>query len=80
MAIDTPLKRASALSYRQKHRPLGIPDGTIDADDRASVKGYYAGITYQSIVTVFINIVQGIARTIVQMIAFDPVSTRKDQQ
>ena len=81
MAIDTALKRASALSFRPRHRPLGIPDGTVDAADRAMVKGLYAGLTYVSIAaSAFINIAQKIARAIVQRIAFDPVSTRKDQQ
>ena len=78
MAIDTQLKRLSALSYRSKLRPLGIPDGNISAADRAIVKGYWAGVFQATIISTFINIVQEIGRTIVQKIAFAPTETRKD--
>ena len=44
MAVDSKDKRASAT-----HLPWMViaptPDGTIDAEDREQISGYYAGIT-----------------------------------
>jgi hypothetical protein len=60
---------------------LPPPDGAITAPDRAAAGWAYSGLTYSAIVaSVFINIAQNVARAIVRRIAFDPVSTRKDQQ
>ena len=80
MAIDTKAKRASVQAYHLGGmRPP--PDGTVGITDRPVVAWFYSGLVYSSTVaSVFINIAQNVARAIVRMIAFDPVSTRKDQQ
>lgn len=45
MAVDTKAKRASVQAYTiYGMRPP--PDGTVGAGDRATVAGFYAGITY----------------------------------
>jgi len=79
LSIDTKAKRASVQAYT-----LGLmrppPDGTVDAGDRATVCWFYSGLTYVPAALRFINIVQRIARSIVMRIAFDPVSTKKNQQ
>lgn len=51
MAIDTAAERKSALGQRFGRLPFGrrfaqpIPDGTIDAGDRATLGFVYGGIT-----------------------------------
>ncbi len=45
MAIDSENKRRSVQAYWVgAARP--VADGTIDASDRATAAGYYAGLTY----------------------------------
>jgi len=51
MAIDTEDKRRSAMARIYGVIGAGIapvPDGTIDASDRAHITGFYRGITYAS--------------------------------
>ena len=51
MAIDTENKRRSVQAYWiGAARP--VPDGTIDASDRATSAGYYAGLTYDAPVAI----------------------------
>jgi hypothetical protein len=51
MAIDTPAKRASALSVGKAFR-LVPPDGTIDQADRQTISGLYGGILAASPIVV----------------------------
>ena len=45
MAIDTAIKRSSALRLLRPWAPIGFfPDGTIDAGDRAATVHGYSGI------------------------------------
>lgn len=44
MAIDSPAKRASALSAGRVYLRLIIPDGTIDDGDRSTIGNIYRGI------------------------------------
>lgn len=77
MAVDTKAKRASVQAYTfGLMRPP--PDGTVGTSDRPVIAWLYSGLSYGPTPLTFINIVQGIARKIVRMIAFSPVSTRKD--
>ena len=47
MAIDTENKRRSVQAYwLGAARP--VPDGVIDASDRACSAGYYSGLVYDS--------------------------------
>ena len=41
MAIDTPKKRKSAAGVPQPETNVPLPDGTIDALDRATLSGVY---------------------------------------
>ena len=43
MAIDSAVKRASALSFNMFGKII-IPDGTIDQGDRQTILGVYSGI------------------------------------
>jgi len=77
MAVDTKAKRASVQAYTfGLMRPP--PDGTVGASDRPVIAWLYSGLTYAVAPSIFVNIAQAIARKIVRMIAFSPVSTRKD--
>jgi len=78
MAIDTKAKRASVQAYLLgAMRPP--PDGTVSSGDRATVSWLYSGLSYITPVSPnYINIVQGIARRILQKISFQVVETRRD--
>lgn len=51
MAVDTPGKRFSMMSFGRGPRafPLPIPDGSFDDGDRAHLLGLYSGISLVSI-------------------------------
>lgn len=45
MAVDTALKRASAINVSSPWRGiLPLPDGSVDAEDRQVVPFHYSGI------------------------------------
>lgn len=48
MAIDTAAKRRSAAAIKPIHKGGIIPDGTIDASDRATIAWLYSGISIVS--------------------------------
>jgi len=50
MAIDTAIKRASALAVTIKQLPL--PDSTIDQGDRQTLLSQYSGILSGAVVVV----------------------------
>lgn len=53
MALDTALKRASALNIASSWRGiLPLPDGTVNQADRQVVPFFYSGISAASLVTV----------------------------
>ncbi len=47
MAIDTENKRRSVMAYAGTGM-MPVPDGTIDASDRATLAWLYAGLSYGS--------------------------------
>lgn len=53
MAVDTANKRYSLIGFGQvTPRLLPVPDGTLDAADRALLLGLYAGITQRGAVSI----------------------------
>ena len=67
MAANTKAKRASIQAYTiYGMRPP--PDGTVGAGDRATVAGFYAGITYANpapVVEATYTFVRGLVRNLV---------------
>lgn len=50
MAIDTRQKRFSMMNFGEGDQVLFEADGSVDADDRAHLLGFYSGIALSGIV------------------------------